>query len=187
MTSRAVWTVVALAAGCDASLGGSGTGGMVDGGGGNRGIDARPADSSIDARPCAGGNAAAVAPDGSCLVHFTAPATYASAKAGCQSIGGHLAYLKTAQLDTFAEQFIGNVDTWIGGSDTVTEGSFAWDDGTAFAFTAWGPGEPNGGGGTYQEDCVLIAGARAGKLWDDRPCDASEVPTSGNFAYLCQY
>ena len=148
------------------------------------------ADAPPDApRMCSGGNAAALAPDGSCLVHVTTPATYASAKITCMGInGGHLAYLKTAQLDTFAETFIGSVDTWIGGNDITTETTFLWDDGTAFAFTNWATGEPNNGNaGGYQEDCAVIAGARITKQWDDRPCDSSEVPTSGTFAALCQY
>jgi hypothetical protein len=141
---------------------------------------------SSDARPCAGGNSAQVGPDGTCFVHVTTPVTYAAAKAACVAMNAHLAYVKSATIDTFAEQFVGTTNTWIGGNDLVTEGSFAWDDGTAFAFTAFGPGEPNAGNG-YEEDCVIIAGAKVSKGWDDRPCDASEVPTSGVFAYLCNY
>lgn len=144
-------------------------------------------DAPIDARPCMGGNAAMVGPDGSCFVHVTTPVTYAAAKTACAAMNAHLAYLETAALDTFAEAFVGTTDTWIGGSDAVTEGSFVWDDGTPFVFTNWGAMEPNNGGNTYQEDCVIIAGAKVDKQWDDRPCDASEVATSGSFAYLCQY
>mgnify|MGYP006213002293 CR=1 FL=1 len=76
---------------------------------------------------------------------------------------------------------------WIGGNDLATEATFVWDDNTAFVYTSWGDGEPNNANDNFQEDCVIIAGARLEKKWDDRPCDASEVPTSGTFAYLCQY
>ena len=185
------FTLLFAAAGCEASLPGDGTNTrddaatvMVDASGNQFVIDVMP-----DAKVCAGGNAASLAPDGSCLVHVTTPATYAAAKLACTNIapGAHLAYLKTAQLDTFAETFIGTVDTWIGGNDITTENSFVWEDGTAFSFTAWAMGEPNNANGTFQEDCVIIAGSRATKLWDDRPCDPTEVPTSGSFAYLCQY
>ncbi len=147
-----------------------------------------PGDAAIDARPCAGGNAAQVGPDGSCFVHVTTPVTYIAARQGCMAMNAHLAYLKDASLDTFAEQFVGTTNTWIGGNDLVTENAFQWDDGTAFQFTAWGTGEPNNGNNNgYQEDCVIIAGAKVGKRWDDRPCDASEFPNSGMFAYLCNY
>jgi hypothetical protein len=156
-------------------------------------VDARRTDGAVDAPPdarvCTGGDAAALAPDGSCLVHITAAVTYANAKTACSALGmgAHLALLKSAALDTFAETFIGTVDTWIGANDLATEGTFLWEDGTALAFTNWAPGEPNNAGNAYQEDCAIIAGARATKQWDDRPCDATEVAASGTFATLCQY
>jgi len=144
-------------------------------------------DAPPDARPCAGGTMASVAPDGSCLVFISTPRTYVQAKAACAAMTAHLAYLKTAAVDTFAEQFVGTTDTWIGASDSATEGTFLWDDGSALVFTNWADGEPNNAGDAFQEDCAIIAGMRAGKKWDDRPCDASQVATSGNFASLCQY
>jgi hypothetical protein len=150
------------------------------------GIDAPP-----DARVCVGGTPAMLAPDGSCFGLITTPQTYVQAKAACAALapGGHLAYLKSAALDTLAETFVGNADTWIGADDLTTEGTFLWVDGSALTFTNWHTGEPNSGGlnATYQEDCVIIAGARVDKQWDDRPCDATEVATSGMFASLCQY
>ena len=148
-----------------------------------------PADAPIDARPCTGGDAHMVGPNGECLVMFTTPKTYVDAKAACAAIDAHLAYLKDAALDSVAETFVGSADTFIGLTDLAVEGSFVWDDGTPVAYTNWHTGEPNNGGSgaTYQEDCAIIAGARVSAQWDDRPCDASEVPTSGVFAYLCQY
>ena len=187
MTYRAAFAVLAMA-GCQAHLG-PGTGdddGIT--------IDAKvwrdaAVDAPIDARPCQGGTMAQVGPDGSCFVFVATPQTYVDAKAACAAMSAHLAYVKTAALDTFAETFVGTTNTWIGLSDRATEGTFIWDDGSALVFSNWATGEPNSGGldATYQEDCAIIAGARATKQWDDRPCDASEVPTSGMFATLCQY
>ena len=170
------------AAGCGAELGGGGT--QV----GSEIVDASVQPDAVvmpDARPCTG----TAAPDGSCFVFVNTPVTYAAAKLACTNMNAHLAYLKTAALDTAAEAMIGTTNTWIGASDLATEGTFLWDDGSALAFTNWHAGEPNAGGpdATYQEDCVIIAGARVDKQWDDRPCDASEVANSGVFAYLCQY
>src|SRR5690606_32247992 len=129
-----------------------------------------------------------VAPDGSCLVFVATPATYLDAKAACAAMDAHLAYLKTAAVDMVAEELVGTTDTWIGLTDRAVEGTFVWDDGTPLSFTNWHAGEPNDGGDDpIAEDCVIIAGARVGKGWDDRPCDPSEVPTSGMFAYLCHY
>jgi hypothetical protein len=144
-------------------------------------------DAPLDARPCEGGTMASVAPDGSCLVFITTPRTYVQAKTACAAMNAHLAYLKTAAVDTFAEQFVGTTDTWIGANDQVTEGTFLWEDGSALVFTNWADGEPNNAGDDRAVFLERIAGARAGKKWDDRPCDPSQVATSGNFASLCQY
>jgi hypothetical protein len=179
--------LAAVLAACGAQIG-------PGGGGSDQPLDApaiadAPADAAVDARACTGGDAHMVGPQGECLVMFTTPATYVAAKAACAAINAHLAYLKDAQLDALAETFVGSANTFIGLTDLATEGQFVWDDGTPIAFSNWHTGEPNNGGSgaTYQEDCVIIAGARVGAQWDDRPCDASEVPTSGMFAYLCEY
>jgi hypothetical protein len=178
--------VLLLATACEARLG-PGGGDTQDAGA----ADAMAApdvsiDAPIDARSCAGGDMAASAPDGSCFVLVTSPLTYLEAKAACEAMSAHLAYLKTAALDAFAQTFVGARNVFVGGSDRVTEGTFLWEDGTPFSYTNWGAGEPNNGGPTYEEDCVIIAGTRD-SLWDDRPCDASQVASSGRFAYLCQY
>jgi hypothetical protein len=169
---------------CSATLGRRGGGsdqiadGAVDG----------PTDAAIDARVCAGGDAHMVGPNGECLVMFHTPKTYVEAKAACAAINAHLAYLKDAAIDSVAETFVGSANTFIGLTDIAVEGTFVWDDGTPLTYSNWHTGEPNNGGsGGYQEDCVIIAGARVGAQWDDRPCDPSQVPTSGMFAYLCEY
>jgi hypothetical protein len=178
--------VAALLAACGAQLGGGGGGSDNPA---DAHVDSRSIDAPIDARPCAGGDAHLVGPQGECLVMFTTPTTYVDAKAACAAINAHLAYLKDAQLDAAAETFVGSANTFIGLTDRAVEGTFVWDDGTPLTYSNWHTGEPNSGGSgaTYQEDCAIIAGARIGAQWDDRPCDASEVPTSGKFAYLCQY
>lgn len=183
MTRGLALALLAIAAGCEASLG--------QGRGIDAAVDVPAPDMTImaDARTCTGGNAAALAPDGSCLVHVTTPTIYAKAKTGCASLGAgaHLAFLKTADLDTFAETFIGSIDTFIGGNDIAVENTFVWEDGSPVSFTNWATNEPNNGNGTYEEDCIVIAGARVDKKWDDRPCDTTQVSTSGSFSYLCQY
>lgn len=178
-------TVFAL--GCGAQLG-DGNNGPADAPGSDAKVfkDAGP-DASPMGRACTGGDASMVAPDGSCFVFVSTPITYLQARAACQAMNAHLVYLKTAALDTAAEAFVGTANTWIGANDMAVEGTFVWDDNTPLVFTNWHTGEPSNGGGAYQEDCAIIAGARVDKQWDDRPCDATEVATSGNFAYLCQY
>lgn len=180
-----------LATGCRAEVLGSGT--DIDAGDradAPQSFDANTVnpDAGVDARTCAGGDAAATAPDGSCLVHVFAPSTYDQAKAGCAAMSARLAVLSTAAVDSFAENFVGTRDTLIGLSDRAAEGTFVWDDGSALQFANWHLGEPNDGDDTYDEDCTIIAGSRTGKQWDDRPCaPLPQFPMSGTYAYLCQY
>src|SRR4051812_895476 len=116
---RPAVAVLVLLSACGASLGdGDGHSDATAGPDGklyrDAGIDARP-----DARVCIGGTPAMLAPDGSCFGLITTTKTYVQARGACAALatGGHLAYLKTAELDTAGEAFIGNVDTWIGASD----------------------------------------------------------------------
>lgn len=170
-------------------------GAQVGGGGGD--IDATdgkpidgslpPADAPVDARACVGGDKSATAPDGSCLLFFTGPKTFADARAACETNATHLAILNDAALDTFAEDFVGTADTFIGLNDLAAEGTFGWIDGTPLVFTNWHTGEPNNGSGQYEEDCAVIAGARIGKQWDDRPCAPDPTVGGGSYAYLCQF
>jgi hypothetical protein len=181
---RAVLAAVLAACGAQLGPAGGGSDQPLDA----AAIDAPSPDAPIDARACAGGDAHMVGPHGECLVMFTTPATYVDAKAACAAIDAHLAYLKDADLDAAAETFVGSADTFIGLTDVATEGQFVWDDGTPVVFTNWHSGEPNNGGTSgFVENCAIIAGARVGAQWDDRPCDTSELANAGQYAYLCEY
>jgi len=180
---------LAVLAGCGANL-------INSGGPDDAAIDAPPGrpdapvivvdaavDAPPDARACLEGDARTIGPDGSCLFLFTAHKSFTDASAQCVGLGAHLAILTTPALDTAAEALVGNNDTFIGLTDQITEGQFVWVDGTPLAFSNWESGEPNNGGGS-NEDCAIIAGARAQKMWDDRPCAPNG--TAGTYAVLCQ-
>jgi hypothetical protein len=193
--------MIAVLAGCGVNIDGQGgvvidasapriddaadAGAEVDAGAG-AGLDAG-ADAAvgpIDARVCSGGDAHAGAPDGSCFVLFKTPQTWLEAEASCAAIGAHPAILPSAAMDTAAEALVGNRDTFIGLTDEASEGAFVWVDGSALVFANFASGEPNNGGGGGAENCVVIAGSRAGKKWDDRPCVAGGG--DGRYAVLCQ-
>jgi len=169
--------MLAVVAGCGAKLSGGDTHNMI----------ADASADSVDARPCAGGAEHMTAPDGSCFAKFTTPQTWTDAQTTCANISAHLAILNTAALDNAAEQFVGTLDTFIGLSDQAVEGTFVWVDGSPLGYSNWETGEPSNGGGTYQEDCAVIAGARAIKDWDDRPCAPVPMVGGGLYAVLCQY
>jgi len=180
---RALPLALVAAAACGAKV----DGGTVDGAP-PADVSPPPGDAPADTRACAGGDAAMTAPDGSCFVLFTTPTPYDQAQAGCAALQAHLAKLDTSALDQAAEVFVGTNDTFIGASDRASEGTFLWDDGSPVAFSNFALSEPNNsGGGGYEEDCLLIAGARVTKQWDDRPCDPAALPNAGLYAYLCQF
>jgi hypothetical protein len=156
--------------------------------------DAPTRDASIDAppdaRPCTGGDMN-MSSGGQCYMLFTTNRTWAAANTACINMNARLAVLDTAQKHAAAKQFAGARDTWIGLTDQTTEGTYVWSDpAVPFAFTAWDPpNEPSNGQGVYQEDCIIIAGARAGD-WDDRPCSdqvANAPAGCCSYAYMCQF
>jgi lectin-like protein len=145
-------------------------------------IDAPP-----DARPCAGGDASMTAPDGSCLVFITGQHTFDEATAACAGLSSHLALITSKPLNDAAFALVGNTDVYIGLTDQAVEGTFVWVDGSPLVFANWQPNEPSNGGGSYQEDCAIIAGARMTEQWDDRPCAPVPNVGGGNYAVLCQF
>lgn len=145
-------------------------------------IDAPP---PPDARACAGGDAHAVDPStGSCLFIVRAAKTRADAAATCAANAAHLAIIKSAATNAVAQSLAAGADAFLGATDAASEGVYLWPDGTGLVFQNFRAGEPNNGGGQFQEDCLVIEGARGGS-WDDRPC-APPPAGSGVYAYVCQ-
>ena len=149
-------------------------------------FDAAP-DAPADAPPipCVEGQARIETASG-CFAAFTAVAlTRVDARAACAAHGMHLAYVKSAADEATIATLANGTNVAIGLDDLAVEGTFVWEDGSPLVYTDWHTGEPNNGGGTYQEDCAIYAGARVGGQWDDRPC--APPPTgSGAYGYICQ-
>ncbi|KAL6467035.1 hypothetical protein MHYP_G00248390 [Metynnis hypsauchen] len=77
----------------------------------------------------------------------------------------------TAQQD-FIEKLRRGRTTWIGLTDSETEGVWKWVDGSTLATGFWANGDPNGNLG--DEDCVVTA-----KNWADYPCNHG-------FVWICE-
>lgn len=149
-------------------------------------VDAATPDATPDARVCAGGDANAIDPmTGTCLSVFRAPKTFAEAAAACAGNAAHLAIIKSAATNSVAQSLALGGDAFIGATDAVTEGAFQWPDGSGLTFQNFRAGEPNNGGGQFEEDCLIIEG-KLGGSWDDRPCAPPPTGT-GVYAYVCQF
>jgi hypothetical protein len=181
--------LIVLVAACNARLGEPIGSHVV---GADSGIDSPPPPPPIDARPdarsCTGGDSHAMDSDGNCYLFFTGPKTFPQAKTACTAETAHLAKITSATQNTVVAQLSLGSDAFIGATDAVTEGTFLWDDNTPLTFTNYGTGEPNNGGGVYQEDCLVMAGKRTpADTWDDRPCTTAIVAGAGSYSYVCEY
>ena len=86
------------------------------------------------------------------------------------SNGAELASVSSAAENTVVYTVAGSTEnTWLGGHDRETEGTFAWSDGTAWEDSAaqWHTNQPNNAG-TSGQDCVSIRLANG--AWDDQVC-----------------
>jgi enamine deaminase RidA (YjgF/YER057c/UK114 family) len=72
--------------------------------------------------------------------------TWSAAKADAESRGGYLATITSLEEKNAIEQ-VRTTNSWLGGSDTQTEGNWAWVTGEPWSYTFWATGEPNGGTG----------------------------------------
>lgn len=122
---------------------------------------------------------------------LSTPTTWTAAEAQAVALGGHLVTVNDANEQTFLFNGTGGetgftgfgVDKWIGFTDQVTEGTWAWADGTTPVYGAvtngspkgaapWdnspSPGEPNNNlaGGVNGEDFAVLSNATSGK-WND--------------------
>ena len=109
------------------------------------------------------------------FVYYSTHKTWSTARADCQSQGGDLATIASAEemLAASLAVVVTNQPYWIGLTDAVVEGSFHWIDGSTALYRNFAPGEPNNFGSA--ED-------RAGGVEGWEPPDARDangVPAGG--------
>ena len=95
-------------------------------------------------------------------LYNTSLVTWTNAKNAAVSVGGYLATVTSAGENSFLYSNSMAVNTpWIGGTDEVTEGVWAWVSGETWSYSNWGSGEPNNSG---NEDYVTM---RTDGFWND--------------------
>lgn len=183
MRARLALAVPLLVSGCAQIFGIEKTTGA-----GDAGVDTVDA-KFFDAKPCSGGTAAMLDPTyGHCYIKFTAmPVDHATAESNCQLMPGfHLARLETINEQPLVATLVAPDVAWISGNDIATEGTFLWDNGVPITDFHWKGGEPDNGGGAYEEDCIAVDGTSNGD-WTDRPCvDTMGATVPGTYPYVCE-
>jgi hypothetical protein len=121
--------------------------------------------------------------EGRCYYRDTTNRTYAQARTACSNrgTGWHLATVSSAGENQFVAGLAGSNESWLGGSDSVTEGRFVWVTGETFwsggvsggpvngAYENFDAGEPNNSGGVSGSDCLRIV---PGGVWRDVSCNS---------------
>ncbi|XP_037801782.1 brevican core protein-like [Penaeus monodon] len=104
----------------------------------------------------------------SCFLVSDESGTYGDGWNFCRERGGVLASVRSQEEQDFVAGLLpGSV--WIGLSDGVAEGTFAWADASTSSYTNFHPNEPSGSGGHADEDCVELRSA-FGFAWNDEWC-----------------
>ena len=102
------------------------------------------------------------------------------AKAHCESLGGHLAVIETAEEQGFIAALLQGTYAFLGASDEAAEDAWVWVNGATWTYTAWMDGQPNNYGGdenflaSYDEGAWVDVGAEGDDFW---------MPT----AFLCEF
>jgi cysteine-rich repeat protein len=113
-----------------------------------------------------------------CYRVFTTTLMRGGARQACLTWGGATGLGDLVSIADAVEQaFVADLvsaNSWIGGHDMVTEGTYEWSDGSPWTYEFWAPNEPND---VTVEDCMFM---RADGTWDDHDC-ADTWP-----AYVCE-
>ena len=97
----------------------------------------------------------------------------------CKKMGGHLAYVETADEVIFlAKNFRGYL--WVGATDAHKEGDWRWGNRKSVAKNLWQKNEPNNKGRGGQNYAVLAASA-GGTLYD------FPLSSSGVVGFICEW
>ncbi|XP_064817900.1 CD209 antigen-like protein E [Oncorhynchus masou masou] len=105
--------------------------------------------------------------DSSLYFLSTEKKTWEESRQDCKRRGADLVIINSREEQTFVFNF--HLRAWIGLTDSVTEGTWKWVDGTTLTTGYWSAGQPDDNG---QEDCVEIYYGQDDpvKTWNDENC-----------------
>jgi hypothetical protein len=102
--------------------------------------------------------------------------TWPVARTSAEALGGQLVVIDNAGENAFVEAATAGAFCWIGLSDEVTEGTFAWVNGAPLTYTNWYLFQPDNGGGSTDADYVVMTFSGQ---WED-------YPTFGSFPHILE-
>ncbi|KAK6324602.1 hypothetical protein J4Q44_G00039440 [Coregonus suidteri] len=104
--------------------------------------------------------------------------TWRESRQNCLKRGADLVIINSDKEQTLINRLKTVSHVWIGLTDSVTEGTWKWVDGTPLTTPRyWERGDPSGG---VRENCVLFEHRSSGQgTWQDYPC-------SYNRCWICE-
>ncbi|XP_035859482.1 CD209 antigen-like protein D [Sander lucioperca] len=91
--------------------------------------------------------------------------TWQQSRDDCRQKGADLVIINSKEEQDFTRKF--KMRLWIGLTDSETEGTWKWVDGTPLTKSYWDSREPNGG---ENENCVEIKKFDSENSWNDVGC-----------------
>lgn len=119
--------------------------------------------------------------NGSSYYLYNNCATWEEAKAFCESLGGHLAVIASADENAALYSYVTEQGYWnafFGASDAIEEGNWRWLDSYAMSYTNWHPGEPNSE--SSGEDYAMFYQKFPDGTWNDSRFDSGSV-------FICEW
>ncbi|KAJ8249442.1 hypothetical protein GJAV_G00234960 [Gymnothorax javanicus] len=105
-----------------------------------------------------------------CYFFSTESKSWTESRSDCIKRGADLVIIESQEEQDFiSRSYYSNYDRWIGLSDTVTEGTWLWVDGSPLQGGFWRSGEPNDQHHYRGTDCAFTAQRQ--KAWIDTNCE----------------
>ena len=111
---------------------------------------------------------------GQCFSVQTQNLTWADARTECQNLGGDLAAVTSASVQSILFNLENEVDVWCGANDLSDSETFSWINGDDWTYENWNTNQPNHMSG---QDCVKMK--KTTGRWDDVSC-------AQEFMFACQ-
>jgi hypothetical protein len=115
-----------------------------------------------------------------CYRAFATTAAWDAAQMRCEGRGGHLATVHSAAEFDVVRALTGTTNSWLGGTDAPTEGTWRWVTGEPWLSTFWASPQPDNAGAG--ENCLVSpcnGCTPVSSNWNDLSC-ATSVP------YVCE-